>query len=62
MGRRPRKVMADDQKDNPGQPTKAIKVWQSADLFGKARIVQIEHHGEVYQLRITRQGKLILNK
>ena len=57
--------MADDQKDDPGElaeSLKGIKVWQSAELFGKARLVQIEHHGEVYQLRITRQGKLILNK
>ena len=54
--------MADDHKEDPGQPTKDIKVWQSAELFGKAKLVQIEHHGEVYQLRITRQGKLILNK
>ncbi|MEO2021170.1 MAG: hemin uptake protein HemP [Pirellulaceae bacterium] len=57
--------MVDDQKDGPGksaESSKAIKVWQSAELFGEAKLVQIEHHGEVYQLRITRQGKLILNK
>lgn len=31
-------------------------------LFQGAREIEIEHHGEVYRLRITRQGKLILNK
>jgi hemin uptake protein HemP len=57
--------MADDQQDEAGElaeSSKAIKVWQSAELFGEAKLVQIEHHGEIYQLRITRQGKLILNK
>jgi len=58
-------VVADNQQDDPGElaeSLQAIKVWQSAELFGTAKLVQIEHHGEVYQLRITRQGKLILNK
>ena len=54
--------MSDDQKEELGELSKAIKVWQSAELFGEAKLVQIEHGTEVYQLRITRQGKLILNK
>ncbi|MCI0733027.1 MAG: hemin uptake protein HemP [Methylococcaceae bacterium] len=35
---------------------------RSADLFGGAREVVIEHAGEEYRLRLTRQGKLILTK
>lgn len=35
---------------------------RSEDLFGTAREVQIEHRGEIYRLRITRQEKLILTK
>ena len=57
--------MCDEQVYKPGElaeSSKAIKVWQSAELFGQAKLVQIEHGSEVYQLRITRQGKLILNK
>ncbi len=57
--------MCDDQADKLGdlpESPKTIKVWQSAELFGEAKLVQIEHGTEVYQLRITRQGKLILNK
>ena len=57
--------MTDDQKDNRGElsaSSKTIKVWQSAELFGEAKLVQIEHDGEVYQLRITQLGKLVLNK
>ncbi|MFC5583585.1 hemin uptake protein HemP [Nitratireductor kimnyeongensis] len=34
----------------------------STDLFGGRREIGIEHHGAYYRLKITRQGKLILNK
>lgn len=34
----------------------------STTLLGTRREVQIRHHGAVYTLRETRQGKLILNK
>ncbi|MEM7303281.1 MAG: hemin uptake protein HemP [Pseudomonadota bacterium] len=35
---------------------------KSEDLFGKERQISIAHQGELYRLRITAQGKLILNK
>ncbi|WP_370869964.1 hemin uptake protein HemP [Methylobacter sp.] len=35
---------------------------QSTELFGTAREIVIEHVGEEYRLRLTRQGKLILTK
>jgi hemin uptake protein HemP len=35
---------------------------QSTGLFGAGREVIIEHAGEEYRLRLTRQGKLILTK
>ncbi|MEZ7978280.1 MAG: hemin uptake protein HemP [Myxococcota bacterium] len=41
--------------------TKLEKV-QASDLLGPRRIVQIEHEGEVYTLRITRNNRLILTK
>ncbi len=34
----------------------------SSDLFGSAQEILIEHAGQEYRLRITRQGKLILTK
>lgn len=34
----------------------------STELFGTAHEVVIEHAGEEYRLRLTRQGKLILTK
>ncbi|MBN8487336.1 MAG: hemin uptake protein HemP [Burkholderiales bacterium] len=36
--------------------------WSSSQLFGAAREVQILHDGQVYRLRITAMGKLILTK
>lgn len=34
----------------------------SEQLFGNSRQLQILHQGEVYTLRITHRGKLILTK
>lgn len=34
--------------------------FDSRNLFGQAKSVHIEHEGKVYQLRVTRLGKLIL--
>jgi hemin uptake protein HemP len=54
---------------NPGQAgpatgsgDRAPPVIDSADLFGSATEIAITHADAVYRLRITRQGKLILNK
>lgn len=35
---------------------------ESRTLFGERKEVAIEHDGSVYRLKITKQGKLILNK
>lgn len=45
--------------DTPKVPARRIR---SEDLFGSGREIEIEHRGEVYRLRITRQEKLILTK
>ena len=37
-------------------------VYESSDLFRGASEIGIEHDGAIYRLKITRQGKLILNK
>jgi hemin uptake protein HemP len=44
----------------PLPPT--ARTISSAQLFGGEREIGIEHHGALYRLKITRQGKLILNK
>lgn len=40
----------------------AARTISSEDLMRGQRELLIEHAGEVYRLRITRNGKLILNK
>jgi hemin uptake protein HemP len=39
-----------------------VRVFTSAELFAGATEIAIEHQGARYRLKITRQGKLILNK
>ena len=43
-------------------PVTASKNISSAQLFGGARELVIEHAGAAYRLRLTNQGKLILTK
>ncbi|MBL4725346.1 MAG: hemin uptake protein HemP [Rhizobiaceae bacterium] len=37
-------------------------IYSSQNLFGSTNEIGIEHAGFFYRLRITKQGKLILNK
>ena len=37
-------------------------IIDSAYLFADRKEVQIHHEGELYRLRVTKNGKLILNK
>jgi hemin uptake protein HemP len=46
----------------PTEPAKPRDAWSSDELLGARCEVQILHNGEVYHLRRTRQGKLILYK
>lgn len=38
------------------------RLIESAALLGGSREVHIRHEGQVYRLRVTRSGKLILHK
>ena len=40
----------------------AVRTLASNTLFQGEHEIGIEHHGALYRLKITRQGKLILNK
>jgi hemin uptake protein HemP len=45
------------------RPVKAaLRTLVSRDLLGEAREVIIEHDGDLYRLRCTSKGKLILTK
>nr|WP_245502600.1 MULTISPECIES: hemin uptake protein HemP [unclassified Mesorhizobium] len=39
-----------------------MRTLSSNALFQGEHEIGIEHHGALYRLKITRQGKLILNK
>ncbi len=57
--------MEDKKEGNfsDGGRRKAEEVlYRSSDLFRAKQEVLIEHEGEIYRLRITRNGKLIMNK
>jgi len=49
----------DDRSAGPSEPP---PVWSSDELLGAADEVLIQHGSDVYRLRRTRQGKLILYK
>ncbi len=46
----------------PRRPQPRGKLIDSESLFAGATEIGIAHGADVYRLRITRQGKLILNK
>ncbi|MBY0512965.1 MAG: hemin uptake protein HemP [Gemmataceae bacterium] len=50
----------DDPDDHPDAESE--RVLKAAELFGDRREVWIELDGVRYRLRITRRGKLILQK
>lgn len=56
-----------EQRDNdpcklPLQREEDMAFYDSKTLFGKRRQIAIMHNGTLYRLRITRFGKLIMNK
>ena len=66
QGTKPGKIGLDDMPRSPRQPDAApppgTPVLDSSQLFGGHRQIVIGHNGCRYVLRITKHGKLILNK
>ncbi len=58
---RPRRTTIEFPARAQQQPTVA-KTVSSEQLFNGAHEIGIAHAGSLYRLKITRQGKLILNK
>jgi hemin uptake protein HemP len=52
----------DFDRDDVPSGSEPSRVFLAADLFGDRREVWIELDGVRYRLRITRRGKLILQK
>jgi hemin uptake protein HemP len=76
-GREPdRAGSRDDEQQNGGESmtnrsettnaeheaAKAIRRVRASEVLGPKGILQIEHEGEVYTLRVTRNNRLILTK
>lgn len=52
----------DTDRDDGSPEVEPSRVLRATELFGDSREVWIEHDGVRYRLRITRRGKLILQK
>jgi hemin uptake protein HemP len=50
-----------DSRENP-EPSLSARIIPAEEIFGDQREVLIELDGERYRLRITRRGRLILQK
>jgi hemin uptake protein HemP len=50
------------ERDDRSTTPQRMTAYSTAALFRGAREIEIELNGEIFRLRITRQGKLILNK
>ena len=53
---------AKDPKTDASGGRDDIRTVSAAELLGRAGVVRIEHQGELYTLRRTRLGRLILTK
>jgi len=47
---------------SPKTSTVSARVLDSQRLFGREKIITIQHGEQAYQLRITKENKLILTK
>ena len=54
--------MVDDKKHDTGEPGASgdVRSMDVRVLLGDQRELRLEHEGQVYRLRITANGKLIL--
>ncbi|MBB6484112.1 hemin uptake protein HemP [Rhizobium lusitanum] len=57
-------MIADKNPTPPAQNTAApqLRIVESTDIFRGQTEIMIKHEGVIYRMKITRQGKLILNK
>lgn len=49
----------DQQLDERNRP---VEVYDAQTLFKQGNEIMIRHAGDIYRIRITRNGKLIMNK
>jgi hemin uptake protein HemP len=61
---KPSRMIAEKPPIQPVPPVAAqqIRMVESTDIFRGQTEIMIRHEGVIYRMKITRQGKLILNK
>jgi hemin uptake protein HemP len=52
----------DSHKEHPRSSSATVRTIRSAELLQGDREICIDHEGEIYRLRLTRNQKLILQK
>lgn len=57
-------MIAEKKPQMPPQPAavQEVRTVESAEIFRGQSEIMIKHDGSLYRMKITRQGKLILNK
>ena len=55
-------ISEDPSEEHPGESSPKVRIIRSAELLQGEREVCIDHEGEIYRLRLTRNKKLILHK
>ncbi len=48
--------------ENKAEDATRVPLINSSELFGESKEIMIRHHRDIYRLRITRNGKLVMNK
>ena len=62
MGLRAARPDVTERRDETGQRPEQVPHHTAKDLTGGGSLAHIELDGQIYTLRITRMGKLILTK
>lgn len=57
-----RRDLAKSPQDAPIQPGETRLIWRLEDLLKGREELRIDHQGQLYRLRLTPAGKLILTK
>jgi hemin uptake protein HemP len=57
-----REERMDAMDEGASRRGETVRLVRARDLVGPERILRIEHEGQVYTLRITRNERLILTK
>ncbi|MEZ4331648.1 MAG: hemin uptake protein HemP [Myxococcota bacterium] len=51
-----------ETRPTPTESSRPVRRVRASDVLGPRGLLQIEHEGEVYTLRLTRNNRLILTK